>query len=351
MLLDVVPNHTSDQHPFFRDAEDRGRDSPYWDWYDRDDEGRPTHYFGWTNLPNLNFDHPAVREHILEASRHWIREFDVDGYRVDVAWGVQARAPDFWVVWRRELKALKPDVALIAEASARDPSYVGHGFDAAYDWTDELGQWAWHDVFDAPDGLVVRLHAALTNDGRGYPPGARVLRFLANNDTGPRFAAVHERGLTRVAAALLLTLPGIPCLFTGDESALAYQPYDGGGPLDWDGDQELRAWWRRMIALRHELPALRSDAWSAVDVDGSDAVYGYLRPGGEGGPVLVVLNFGGDAVEVTLAVAASGGSREAFVDHLDGNGARMRADGCVAVELPAHGVRVLSPTAPRGHRA
>jgi ABC-type spermidine/putrescine transport system permease subunit II len=135
VLLDIVPNHTSDRHPFFREAEAGGPGSRYWDWYDRDAAGRATHYFTWTNLPNLNFANPEVREHVLEMSRFWVREFDVDGYRVDVAWGVQERAPDFWPRWRRELKALKPDLLLIAEASARDPRYVGHGFDAAYDWT------------------------------------------------------------------------------------------------------------------------------------------------------------------------------------------------------------------------
>jgi glycosidase len=280
-------------------------------------------------------------------SRFWVREFDVDGYRVDVAWGVQERAPDFWPRWRRELKALKPDLLLIAEASARDPRYVGHGFDAAYDWTDELGQWAWQGVFDDAAGLTSRLHAALTNDGRGYPEGARVLRFLANNDTGPRFAAVHPRGLTRVAAALLLTLPGIPCLFTGDERALAYEPYDGGGPLEWSGDEELRGWWRRLIALRREVPALRAAGWRPVDVDGSDGVYAYLRSG-PGGTALVVLNVAPDAADVEVAVddafTAADGS---LVDLLGGAGATVGADGRLAMHAAPHGAAVLvRPTAP-----
>jgi glycosidase len=276
-------------------------------------------------------------------SRFWVREFDIDGYRVDVAWGVQERAPDFWPVWRRELKAVKRDLLLIAEASARDPRYVGHGFDAAYDWTDELGQWAWDGVFDEVPGLTSRLHAALTNGGRGYPAGARVLRFLANNDTGPRFAAVRPRGLTRVAAALLLTLPGIPCLFTGDERALAYEPYDGGGPLDWGGDEDLRAWWRRLIALRRAVPPLRGHGWTPVDVDGADTVYGYLRAGG-GGTALVVLNVAPDAVTVHVAVGDAFPTDDGPpVDLLGGARADVGADGRVTVHAAPHGASVLVP--------
>lgn len=345
VLLDLVPNHTSDRHPFFEEAQRGGPGSPRWDYYDRDEAGRPTHYFDWTNLPNLNLDHPEVRAHLFEASRFWIRELDIDGYRVDVAWGVADRAPDFWPEWRAALKALKPDLLLIAEAGARDPRYVGRGFDAAYDWADELGHWAWEGVFDGP-GVPARLHAALTNDGRGYPAGTRIVRFLANNDTGPRFTAVRPRGLTRVAAALLLTLPGIPCLFTGDELALAYEPYDGGGPLDWRGDRDLREWFRRLIALRAELPALRSADWTPLSDGRTGETYAYLRGAGAG-QALVVLNFGVEPETVALRLPDGvdvPGRR--LVDRLSDE--TYDVDGAeVTVPLPACAARVLLPTSGR----
>jgi cyclomaltodextrinase len=69
-----------------------------------------------------------------------------------VTWGPWQRAPDFWPRWHRELKRVKPDLLLLAEASARDPYYGRNGFDAAYDWTDKLGEWAWQAAFeDAPN--------------------------------------------------------------------------------------------------------------------------------------------------------------------------------------------------------
>ncbi len=217
VLMDFVPNHTSDQHPYFLDAESQGPSSPYYDYYDRDESGDYTYYFNWTHLPNLNYDNPEVERLMLEAFSYWVREFDVDGFRVDAAWGIRQRKPDFWPRWRRQLKAIKPDLLLLAEAGARDDYYFTEGFDAAYDWTDELGHWAWEDVFNAPELITRRLDAALTNGGTGFHPDALIFRFLNNNDTGDRFITRYGEGLTRVATALLMTLPGIPCLYTGDE--------------------------------------------------------------------------------------------------------------------------------------
>jgi glycosidase len=59
--------------------------------------------------------------HGSAACAYWIRAFDVDGFRVDAAWGPRQRASEFWPRWREELKRIKPDLLLLAEASARDP--------------------------------------------------------------------------------------------------------------------------------------------------------------------------------------------------------------------------------------
>lgn len=67
VLMDFVPNHSSEQHPYHQDAEAHGRDSGYYDYYDRDETGETTHYFHWTYLPNLNYDNPEVERWMLEA--------------------------------------------------------------------------------------------------------------------------------------------------------------------------------------------------------------------------------------------------------------------------------------------
>ena len=78
---------------------------------------------------------------------------------------------------------------------------------------------AWERVFENQGLIVHRLGAALTNEGRGFAPGSRIFRFLNNNDTRTRFITSHGENLTRVATALVLTLPGIPCIYTADGAA------------------------------------------------------------------------------------------------------------------------------------
>lgn len=107
VLLDIVPNHTSWKHPYFLDAEKNGPRSRYFQFYARDGKGNPTHYFDWKNLPNLDYGNPTVRKLITDAFTYWVRTFDVDGFRVDAAWGVRERAPDFWPQLRASLNQVK----------------------------------------------------------------------------------------------------------------------------------------------------------------------------------------------------------------------------------------------------
>lgn len=359
VLMDFVPNHTSKEHPYFRDAQERGAASPYYNYYDRRPDpvedagdvayvegGAYTHYFNWPHLPNLNYDNPAVERWMMEAFCYWVRELDVDGFRVDAAWGIRQRKPEFWPRWRRELKRIKPDLLLLAEASARDPYYFANGFDAAYDWTDELGRWAWEGVFADASGIPGRLHAALTNGDAGYAPGGLVFRFLNNNDTGERFVSRHGEGLTRVAAALLLTVPGIPCVYSGDEVGAEFLPYSRPAPLGWEDRLGLRPHYKRLIALRRETPVLRSGAWLPLPAEPAEWVYAYLRHGGaEEPPVLVALNFSERPAEARVTVPEPYRSplgSGPLADMLRGVREAGVTAGEVRVRLPPYGATVLS---------
>jgi glycosidase len=296
VLLDVVPNHTSDRHPFYRDAEARGAASPYYRYYLRDERGQATHDFDWVNLKKLDYRNPDVRRLVTEAFAYWVRELGVDGFRVDAAWGVRDRAPDFWVELTASLRRIRPDVFLVAEASARDPYYVRSGFDASYDWTERLGEWAWEHVFDDPSRVGPALDAALAS---AATPMDRVFRFLNNNDTGDRFVTRYGVARTRLAAVLLHTLPGVALVYTGDETCAEFRPYDDPPPLTWVDRCGFRPLYRRLAALREQLPALRAGAYQRVRVPGHDAVFAFLRDAGDAGRALVVANFG-EAARVRL---------------------------------------------------
>lgn len=337
VVLDFVPDHLSDQHPYYLDAAAHGRRSPYYDFFARTATGAAAHYFDWRNLENLNYGNRQVQRMVIEASAYWVRKFHVDGFRVDAAWGPRQRDPGFWPHWSARLKRIDPDLLLIAEASARDPYYLKSGFDAAYDWTGKLGQWSWQQAFDDPAATASKLRAAIAAS-----PGDHVLRFLDNNDTGRRFIARYGIGTTRVAAAMLLTLPGIPALYTGDDVGAVYQPYGSPTALSWNDPDGLEAWYARLIALRHREPALRSEALRFLDVDGSANVLAYARGSLRNGGAIVLLNFGPRPADVVLRDPLDPPGTSKLSDLLSGRTtslAQLRS----GLKLEGYDARILKP--------
>ena len=353
VLMDFVPNHTSNTHPYFLDAEERGPQSPYWEFHGRDENGNHTYQYsmGWNDLPDLNYDNPDVWRMIIEAFSYWVREFDVDGFRVDAAWAIRNRRPDFWPDWRRELKRIKPDLMLLAEAPARDPFYFENGFDVAYDWTDHPGAWAWDIVWTAANQyrlLGYNLTTALMNRPEGYHPDALIFRFLNNNDTYKRFISRHGEARTRVATALLLTLPGVPCLYTGDEYGLEFEPYQQLEPLIFEEQYPgLRDYHKKLIALRKELPSLHSRQWALIKPDAMrQEVFVYLRYSEESDvPILVLLNFSEEPAQIRFDVPEQFGSISTS-DNLDDLLAEESLpaieDGRIRVSVPAWTARILA---------
>jgi cyclomaltodextrinase / maltogenic alpha-amylase / neopullulanase len=346
VLLDFVTNHLSSQHPYFQDTLRRGRRSPYFDWFERDRNGRPLHYFDWSSLENLNYDNPEVRNYVLAALSHWFRAFAIDGFRADAAWAVRERDPAFWPRVRRRVEDLRPGALLIAEASARDPYYMSHGFDVAYDWTAQLGHWAWEGVFGPPDQVpnLAVLRFALTNGGRGFADSAGVLHFLNNNDTGKRFITLHGPAETRLAAVLLLTLPGIPLIYAGDEVGASFEPYAHPAPIQWNDPDHLLPLYTRLTQWRRELPALRSPQLRLIHTGHDDMVLAYAREGPQPAQdVTVVLNFGTASFDLPVAAVPA---RQVFSapwwaeDLLTGTRAVAPAD-TESIRVAPHGAVLL----------
>jgi glycosidase len=349
VLLDFVPNHTSSEHPYFVDAERHREASHYFGFHERNGRGDATHYFDWELLPNLEYGNPEVARWMSEVATHWIRDLGIDGYRVDAAWALRERHPQFLEAWTEEVRRVAPGSMLLAEASAEDPFYLAHGFDAAYDWTGTTGHWAWDGVFDSKHGIATRLDRVLTEAGRKVERPDRVFRFLNNNDTGERFYARHGEGLTRVATAALLTLPGIPCLYSFDEVGGRFEPYGERAPLAPPRRDALRAWHKDWIHLRRTLPALRGRGFVPLFVGDprksprAPEVYAFERRGPSASDVAVVaLNFDDRPAAARIVLSHAGGGPRRYRDARDGT--RVTATrGALAVHLPPFGARVFVP--------
>lgn len=297
VLLDMVPNHTSDTHAYFEGARREGVRSRYFDYYERDERGGHRYFFDWAHLPNLDYRHPEVRRMAQEIFVHWVREIGIDGFRVDVAWGIARRDPTFFPSLRAELRRIEPELLLIAEASARDPR-AHQGFDAAYDWTEHPGRWAWQDAFPADGELdLLALDEALFGEAA---EGPLTVRFLNNNDTGARFVTRHGLGRTRVATALLFTLPGVPALFMGDEVAAEFHPYEQVEPLRFPDAPDVVEAHRKLVELRKRYPVLRKGALVQVPVSHHDRVFAHLRATPGERSLVVLLNFGDEAIDAEI---------------------------------------------------
>lgn len=340
VILDIPANDLSAEHPFYRDLLEKGKESPYRDFFARDAKGEISYYFDWVNLKNLNYDSPATRSYGIEIFAHWLRNFDVDGFRVDAAWGPRARSPGYWPAWSDALHRIKSDIFLLAEASVRDPYYGQAGFDAAYDWTDRPGEWAWAGAF-AAEAPAMRLRTILERSGSN----ARAFRFLDNNDTGPRFLTRHGAAMTRVALAMLMTLPGIPCIYMGEEVGAAFEPYRAKSPLAWEDPQQFRPYVQTLTALRHRQEALRSPMISLVATDQNNAVLAYVRTAASTNDnLLILLNYSASPLVVSLrevnGLAAV--PRGPLEDLLDGE--RLTLDPAApTLALAAFSARILRP--------
>ena len=328
VLFDIVPNHSSIQHPYAQETIDYGTDSHYWDFYQREPDNAPysQHYhyymgfinYFWNELPNLNFDNPEVQKWITEATKYWVEEFDIDGYRFDAVWGVTARNPQFTKDLRLALKRIKPEILMLAEDKASQDQVFDERFDAGFDWTPEeswVSHWSWQTQYSTTNNPTIfnssnqnqrsnLLRTALTNDGNGYAENAKILRFMTNND---QFYFVTHHGVerTRMVAALMFSLNGIPLIYNGLEIGKSGHPYSTefiffpGFPIDYNDPDKFFPYFQYLIELRKNYKALRSDNYEEISVSPSSYVFGFRRWIDDQN-LFTVLNMGAQSANVTV---------------------------------------------------
>ncbi|HET9960532.1 MAG TPA: alpha-amylase family glycosyl hydrolase [Polyangiaceae bacterium] len=308
VILDLVPNHTSSTHRYFHQGMELGARSHYFGFYQRTPDGLSTHYFDWQHLPNLDYGNAEVRRFMSEAASYWLEDFDVDGYRVDAAWGIREREPAFFAPWLRQLSTIQPCAWMLAEAPGRDAYYVEQGFDFAYDWGPELGHWAFEEVFTSQSGIAARFANVLQSALQaGKHDVHQVVRFLNNNDTGPRFITRYGLPLTRVATVALFTLPGVPALYSFDEEGAEFEPYSKLTPIVAPPHPELYDFHRKLIALRHAQRELQRGELELLAVDPKGEGLAFARVS-DAQLAVVALNFGARPVVLRFAPVKPSGN-------------------------------------------
>lgn len=294
VLIDWVANHTAwdndwiVQHP---------------DWYVKDDKGDIVTQYDWTDVAKLNYENQEMRDAMIDAMRYWVAEFDIDGYRCDVAFLVPL---DFWERLRKELTEIKP-VYLLAEMewnadiTNKPDSYFVNAFDAAYGWN-FMGVTA-----DYANGkkTLAEMKSELIANYKKFPSSVHKLYFLTNHDENSWNGTVDEKyGKNwQQFGVMVYTLPqNMPLIYTGEEVGLnrrmKFFEKDPITKEEWANKSRVD-WYKRMTALKHNVPAFHNsdnyNDWVELPVKAdapADAnFYAYKRTNGKS-EAYVIINFG-----------------------------------------------------------
>ncbi len=323
VILDWVANHTAWDNPLREEHPD---------WYERDYKGdfRPTPWWDWSDIINLDYSVPEVREYMTEAMVYWVREADIDGYRCDVAGFVPL---EFWNNVRRELDAIKP-VFMLAEWESRD--LHANAFDMTYAWT-----WheAVHEVVNGTAGLGALFRYYSWNES-AYPADAYRMVYISNHDVNAWDATQFEAFGDGLEAAIVLSVvgEGMPLIYNGQEAGnekrLEFFEKD---PIEWR-EHRIGELYTELFALKKSNTALWNGSAGArmIRVWNSrpDDVFSFTRLHEDEG-VFVVINFSDEPQTVSFE---SGPFEGGYVEYFSGDSASFDSD--AQIDLAPWGYRV-----------
>jgi glycosidase len=246
VIIDVVVNHTAwdnaliKQHPEFYKKNDKGEIIP------------PVP--DWADVAGLDYSKPAVRRYIIDMLKSWIRDYDLDGFRCDVALFIPT---DFWDEARTEIDKVKPNTIWLAEAEK--PDLLVKAFDVDYAW--KMHGTLTEVMQGAKPASVIRKvwEEQLTT----FPRGAIRMRFSDNHDERRAIARFGEKGAL-AAEALAFTLDGVPLIYNGmevgDTTESGYPALFEKMPIFWQiavRRPEFPLFYKSIIELRNKSYALR----------------------------------------------------------------------------------------------
>jgi cyclomaltodextrinase / maltogenic alpha-amylase / neopullulanase len=303
VVLDGVFNHVSRGFFYFNDILENERNSPYLDWFSVNgfplnayDESRPPRYAAWwglRQLPRLNTANPGVREYVMKIAEYWLRQ-GIDGWRLDVP--QEITAPGFWEEFRTRVKAINREAYLVGEIWGEAISFLqGDRFDGVMNYLFTAATLA----FVGGDRIVPALV-----EGRGYNPlepmpGAAYadrlnrllglypweiqltqLNLLDSHDTARAVSIFGgDAAGVRLATLLLMTFPGAPCIFAGDEIGQegGLPDFDTRRTFPWDRPEswkyDVLAYHRELSALRRAHRPLRRGTFQSLCADDDTIVF------------------------------------------------------------------------------
>lgn len=286
VIIDWVANHSSwdndlvKQHP---------------EWYAKDSAGKMFSPFDWTDVVKFDFTNQELRTYMTDAMKYWITNYDIDGFRCDVAGEVPM---DFWDNARTELDKIKP-VFMLAEAE-------GPQFHTAFDMT--YG-WEFHHIMNKiykGEATAADVEKYLMKNDSTYPKDAYRMYFITNHDenswNGTEFERLGEA--TETFFALSTLIPGMPLVYTGQESAMNKRlQFFEKDPVEW-GDYQKAEFYQTILDLKAQHEALyngeKGGTWKRIKTDNDDkGAFVILREKGQK-QVVGIFNFSAQEIIVAM---------------------------------------------------
>ena len=325
LMIDWVANHTGWDHRWTVEHPD---------FFKKDEStGDFKTASGMDDIIELDYDNPAMRRAMIDAMQFWINEYNIDGFRCDLAFWVRL---DFWLEARKELDKMK-SLYWFGEFDPLDnPDYL-NAFDAAYTWTwmHKTSAFCKGKIdFNVLRETLIR-YKQLCRDGRV------AVWFTSNHDENSWNGTEFEKYgvLADVLNVFSFTWPGMPMIYGGQElpnqKRLAFFEKDN---MDWSGEIKKHDFYRTLFTLRNNNPAFSDTnlaGFEWIDTQNEDAVLAYRRMRTDS-EVWVLLNFSDRDISLQFNTSKSLGNYVELFSQ-----AEMIFSEETVITLPPYGYQVL----------
>jgi glycosidase len=314
VIVDGVFNHCGWNFFAFEDVIKNGENSKYKDWFYRidfpliksDAAGDYPNYdcFAYEKkMPKMNTSNPEVVEYFCKVCRHWIENFSIDGWRLDVANEINH---DFWRAFRKTAKAANPDCILIGEIWEPAGEWLkGDQLDSVMNYPFRN---ACRDFFALENFDAFEFDARISNILMMYNKNTSygLLNLLDSHDVS-RFLSLCGGDKRRLKLAVLfqMTFVGVPSIFYGDEQGIeGYRESDYRRTMKWDESyDEMYSFYKDAIALRKNNTALRIGEYRSFSAPKYSKLYAFSRSY-QNEKIYVILNAGEREEKITNPVPA-----------------------------------------------
>ncbi|WP_335870038.1 alpha-glycosidase [Bacillus sp. 2205SS5-2] len=309
VMLDAVFNHSGFFFPQFQDVLKHQEKSLYKEWFHLKEfplvmEPLPNYdTFGFVpEMPKLNTANPDVKDFLLQVGRYWIEEFNIDGWRLDVANEVDH---EFWRDFRKEVRAIKPDLYILGEIWHDSmPWLLGDQFDAVmnYPFTNNI-----LNLFAKQTINAKQFVENMTNVNHMYPTTVNSVAFnLVDSHDTPRVLTVCGENKARMKQIynFMLTFTGTPCIYYGDEIGMTGEQDPGCRKcMEWDKnkqDLDLFQHIQKLLSLRKEHTLLANEGtFTFLPPELHENVVAFTKSDGHH-TMLILLNTGEENVKYTI---------------------------------------------------